>query len=169
NEWYKAAYYSPSNSTYYDFPNGSDTAPVAVASGIDENTAVYEQPIGQGPADVNQTGGLSPYGGMGLGGNVWEWEESSIDLSNSSSSSPRGFRGGLWFLNSTYLSSATRDGSFDGPSDGNSYFGFRVATNGGSGGGAGGGGGEVPEPSTLAIFGLGALGMASRSRRRKST
>jgi hypothetical protein len=31
---------------------------------------------------------------------------------------------------------------------------------------SGGGGGEVPEPSTLAIFGLGALGMASRSRRR---
>ncbi|MFM8401519.1 MAG: PEP-CTERM sorting domain-containing protein, partial [Pirellula sp.] len=30
-------------------------------------------------------------------------------------------------------------------------------------------GGEVPEPSTLAIFGLGALGMAYRSRRRKST
>ncbi|MFN9348678.1 MAG: PEP-CTERM sorting domain-containing protein [Planctomycetota bacterium] len=35
---------------------------------------------------------------------------------------------------------------------------------GGSGGG--GGGGQVPEPSTMAIFGLGALGMAYRARRK---
>ena len=35
---------------------------------------------------------------------------------------------------------------------------------GGSGGG--GGGGEVPEPSTMAIFGLGAIGMAYRARRK---
>ncbi|MFM9065658.1 MAG: SUMF1/EgtB/PvdO family nonheme iron enzyme, partial [Pirellula sp.] len=85
NEWYKAAYYNPNDSTYYDFPNGSNTAPNAVASGTTANTAVYQ---GQsGPADVNQAGGLSPYGVMGLGGNVFEWEESSGDLANSSGSS----------------------------------------------------------------------------------
>lgn len=32
--------------------------------------------------------------------------------------------------------------------------------------GGGGGGGQVPEPSTMAIFGLGALGMAYRARRK---
>ncbi|MFN5271930.1 MAG: SUMF1/EgtB/PvdO family nonheme iron enzyme, partial [Planctomycetota bacterium] len=88
NEWYKAAYYNPTNSTYYDYANGSDTAPGAVASGTTAGTAVYD---GQsGPADVNLAGGLSPYGVMGLGGNVFEWEESSGDLANSSGSSSRG-------------------------------------------------------------------------------
>ncbi|MEI6538751.1 MAG: hypothetical protein WCO86_04380 [Planctomycetota bacterium] len=53
-----------------------NTAPTAVASGTDANTAVYD---GQsGPADVNLTGGLSPYGIMGLGGNVFEWERNII-------------------------------------------------------------------------------------------
>jgi hypothetical protein len=36
-----------------------------------------------GPADVDQPGGLTPYGGVGLGGIVCEWEESSFDLANS--------------------------------------------------------------------------------------
>ena len=94
NEWYKAAYYNPNDSTYYDFPNGRNNAPTAVASGTTANTAVYN---GQsGPADVHQAGGLSPYGVMGLGGNVFEWEESSFDLANSSGSSSRGIRGGGW-------------------------------------------------------------------------
>jgi formylglycine-generating enzyme required for sulfatase activity len=87
NEWYKAAYYNPSDSTYYDYANGSDTRPTAVISGTASNTAVYTQ-SGEasptGPADVNNAGGLSPYGVMGLGGNVYEWEESSGDLLNSS-------------------------------------------------------------------------------------
>jgi formylglycine-generating enzyme required for sulfatase activity len=88
NEWYKAAYYNPTNSTYYDYANGSDTAPTAVASGTTAGTAVYGGQLG--PADVNLAGGLSPYGVMGLGGNVYEWEESSGDLANSSGSSSRG-------------------------------------------------------------------------------
>jgi formylglycine-generating enzyme required for sulfatase activity len=96
NEWYKAAYYNPTNSTYYDYANGSNTAPSAVASGNLNDTAVYNQSFGQGPADVNLAGGLSPYGVMGLGGNVYEWEESSGDLANSSGSSSRGIRGGVW-------------------------------------------------------------------------
>jgi formylglycine-generating enzyme required for sulfatase activity len=29
NEWYKAAYYNPTNSTYYDYANGSDTPPAS--------------------------------------------------------------------------------------------------------------------------------------------
>ena len=159
NEWYKAAYYNPNDSNYYDFANGSDTAPTAVASGTDVNTAVYDQSFAQGPADVHQAGGLSPYGVMGLGGNVFEWEESSFDLANSrGGSSSRGLRGGDWFNSSNVLSSSSR---YDlGPRYESLFdIGFRVATNGGSGGG------EVPEPSTMAIFGLCALGMAYRARR----
>ena len=151
NEWYKAAYYNPTNSTYYDYANGSDTAPTAVASGTTEGTAVYGQTSGQGPADVNLAGGLSPYGVMGLGGNVREWEEGSGDLANSSGSSSRGVRGGYWFDVSSDLSSSTRRAYF--PSTEGVGIGFRVASLA-----------AVPEPSMMVIgtlFGLGGL-MAKR-------
>jgi formylglycine-generating enzyme required for sulfatase activity len=157
NEWYKAAYYNPTNSTYYDFANGSNTAPTAVASGTADNTAVYLQSFGQGPADVDQAGGLSPYGVMGLGGNVYEWDESSEDLANSSGSSSRGIRGGDWNSDSSVLSSSTRYGL--GPSvESYSFVGFRVASLAPSA--------PVPEPTSMAIFGLGALAMAYRTRRK---
>ena len=155
NEWYKAAYYNPNDSTYYDFPNGSNTAPGAVASGTADNTAVYNQSFGQGPADVNLAGGLSPYGVMGLGGNVYEWEESSVDLANSSGSSSRGIRGGGWVDLSSDLSSSPRYGN--DPSSEDINIGFRVASLSSSAT-------AVPEPSMMVIgtlFGLGGL-MAKR-------
>jgi formylglycine-generating enzyme required for sulfatase activity len=158
NEWYKAAYYNPSNSTYYNFPNGSDTAPTAVASGTTANTAVFK---GQSePADVDQAGGLSPYGVMGLGGNVNEWEESSFDLANNSDSSIRGIRGGNWDDSFAPLGSSSRNNSdVNGyPSDEYPYVGFRVASLSSSAPPA------VPEPSMMVIgtlFGLGGL-MAKR-------
>jgi formylglycine-generating enzyme required for sulfatase activity len=154
NEWYKAAYYNPTNSTYYDYANGSNTAPTAIASGTGAGTAVYN---GQsGPADVDQAGGLSPYGVMGLGGNVREWDESSGNLANSSGSSSRGYRGGSWGSNSSVLSSSTRDGN--SPSFELFGLGFRVASLSSSAPPA------VPEPSMMVIgtlFGLGGL-MAKR-------
>jgi formylglycine-generating enzyme required for sulfatase activity len=156
NEWYKAAYYNPTNSTYYNFANGSDTAPTAVASGTGAGTAVYNQDLFQGPADVNLAGGLSPYGVMGLGGNVSEWDESSGDLANSSGSSSRGLRGGAWASNSSDLSSSARFNDF--PSLEYDYIGFRVASLSSSAPPA------VPEPSMMVIgtlFGIGGL-MAKR-------
>jgi formylglycine-generating enzyme len=144
NEWYKAAYYNPNDSNYYDFPNGSNTAPTAVASGTLDNTAVYNQTFAQGPADVNQAGGLSPYGVMGLAGNAFEWEESSLDLANSSNSSSRGIRGGLWYNNfSNNLSSSSRNGIR--PSTVSSIIGFRVVSLSSSAPP------PVPEPSMMVI------------------
>jgi formylglycine-generating enzyme required for sulfatase activity len=157
NEWYKAAYYDPTNSTYYQYATGSDTAPTAVASGTDAGTAVYNQSFGQGPANVDQAGGLSPYGVMGLGGNVFEWEESSGDLTNSSGSSSRGIRGGYWHFGSSDMLSSTRNiGSLPGV-DTSANVGFRVASLSSSAA-------AVPEPSMMVIgtlFGLGGL-MAKR-------
>ena len=162
NEWYKAAYYNPNDSTYYNFPNGSNTAPTAVASGTANNTAVYN---GQsGPADVNQAGGLSPYGVMGLGGNVNEWEESSFDVTlgnyNSNGSSNRGIRGGHWNSGSgNGPSSSTRYSV--GPSFEGGDLGFRVASLSSSSP-------AVPEPSMMVIgtlFGLG--GLVAKRRRKK--
>jgi formylglycine-generating enzyme required for sulfatase activity len=160
NEWYKAAYYNPSNNTYYNYTNGSDIIPTAVASGTLINTAVYGAGSVTGPANVDQAGGLSPYGVMGLGGNAFEWQESSHDLSNSSDTSNRGFRGGSWFSPSNLLSSSTRN-SLD-PSTENTYIGFRVVSLSSSAPPA------VPEPSMMVIgtlFGLGGL-MAKRRMKR---
>jgi sulfatase modifying factor 1 len=158
NEWYKAAYYNPTNSTYYDFPNGSDTRPTAVTGGTGPNTAVYTQ-SGEasptGPADVDQAGGLSPYGVMGLGGNAREWQESSFDLANSSVSSSRGFRGGSWLFAPGNLSS--RNLPNNDPSFEFYLIGFRVAMVQ-----------PVPEPSMMVIemvFGLG--GLAAKRRMKK--
>ena len=157
NEWYKAAYYSPSG-IYFDFPNGFDTAPTAVASGTSVNTAVYNQSFQQGPSDINLAGGLSPYGVMGLGGNAFEWEESSFDLNNSSGTSSRGFRGAAWYYDTTFFASSSR--LYDFPLIEGDVIGFRVTTLSQPSGG------QVPEPTSMAIFGLGALGMAYRARRK---
>jgi formylglycine-generating enzyme required for sulfatase activity len=152
NEWYKAAYYNPTNSTYYNFPNGSNTAPTAVASGTDDNTAVYN---GQsGPADVDKAGGRSPYGVMGLGGNVYEWEESSFG-GIYSSGSEREVRGGSWGSPQSDLARGKRYAF--APSFESSNFGFRVVSLPSSAA-------AVPEPSMMVIgtlFGLGGL-MAKR-------
>jgi len=151
DEWYKAAFfdYDPDDPTYYLYATGSDTAPTAVASGTTADTAVYG---GQsGPADVNQSGGLSPYGTMGQGGNVWEWSESASDGSNNSASGDRAVRGGFW-LNTV----------FDVRSSGRLVvvptvevggIGFRVAS--------------IPEPSTtlLVLMAGGALLLKKRLSR----
>ncbi|MCX7389381.1 MAG: SUMF1/EgtB/PvdO family nonheme iron enzyme [Planctomycetales bacterium] len=77
---------------------------------------------------VTQAGGLSPYGIMGLGGNVWECEETSNDLNESSSSSVRGVRGGNWSnYYSADLSSSARLNFFV-PADEHIGLGFRVAS-----------------------------------------
>jgi len=165
NEWYKAAYYKGGslNAGYWDYTTGSDTAPTAVASGTGtggngNNEAVYDGRLG--PADVNLAGGLSPYGVMGLGGNVFEWEESSFDLLNNTNSSSRGFRGGNWVVNSFDLSSSSRTAST--PSDEGLTMGFRVASLSSSAPPA------VPEPSMMVIgtlFGLG--GLVAKRRMKK--
>jgi hypothetical protein len=95
---------------------------------------------------------------MGLGGNVWELEESSVDLANSSGSSSRAYRGGGWSNRSDYLLSSVRYSSI--PSNFSNDIGFRVASVSPSD--------IVPEPSTLVIgtlFGLGGL-LAKRRMKR---
>ena len=130
NEWYKAAFYDPNKlggAGYWNYATGSDSAPTAVTGGTTPGTAVYAQSLVQGPADVTNAGGMSPYGVMGLSGNVFEWEESSGDLANNSGSSLRGFRGGWWLqTNSINLSSSTRNTA--SPSVVNNGYGFRVAS-----------------------------------------
>jgi formylglycine-generating enzyme required for sulfatase activity len=76
SEWYKAAYYDPALSGYYDYPAGTDTPILCATPSPAPNTANCQHP-GQGPdylTDVGSyTGSPSPYGTFDQGGNVWEW------------------------------------------------------------------------------------------------
>jgi hypothetical protein len=152
NEWYKAAYYNPAGSNYFFYPTASSSVPTAVASGTNAGSAVYNG-VAVEPALVNSAGGLSPYGTMGQGGNVWEWNESAYDGANSSSSESRAIRGGRWGDSEGFLRSSYRNVGLV-PTFENLNVGFRVAS--------------VPEPSTAVLVLLGAGAVYLWNRRKAS-
>lgn len=153
DEWYKAAYFDPNSSVYYDYPTGSDSVP----DGIDfAGDATFDAVFFQGasnlqPNNITNVGVLSPYGTAGQGGNVREWEETDFDLVNGPSSSFRAFRGGYWngpFLDNN-LRAVARNSS-GSPVGGSNSLGFRVAS--------------IPEPST-ALFACASLLCLVRRKR----
>jgi sulfatase modifying factor 1 len=149
DEWYKAAYYDAANGVYYHYPTGSNGAPTPVASGTAAGTAIYDQSFATGPADITLAGGLSPFGTMGQGGNVYEWEETDFDLVNDSSSSPRGNRGGGWEKPANHLARILRIG--DNPFQEGTSLGFRVAS--------------IPEPGTMLLAALAAAALWTSRKR----
>lgn len=174
-EWYKAAYYDPSMGAtggYWTYPTASDSVPTKITTNSTASgTAVYNNDAGgTGTVDADQAGGLSAYGVMGMAGNALEWTESNIDATNGNHSSVApgfirvllggGFRNQSQFMSSSYMISNQPQNAF--PGNENIDFGFRVASISSRGG-------EVPEPTSMAIFGLGALGMAYRARRKCKT
>ena len=147
DEWYKAAYSSP-DGTWYNFANGRNSSPGSVNSGTADNTAVYGG--FRSPADIDQAGGLSPWGTMAQDGNVWEWHETAFDGINNTAGENRGLRGNWCFdanLNGGSFGSLewqpTRDAVWSG---------LRVAS--------------VPEPSALSLLAIGLGGLAILRRRR---
>jgi formylglycine-generating enzyme required for sulfatase activity len=134
DEWHKAAYYDPrangGTGGYWQYPTGSNVEPKSVASGTAAGTAVYGQDYFEGPGDVTQAGGLSPYGVMGLGGNVMEWNETEVDLVNDSTHSFHVLRGTNWDAWPDWMIASWRYNFKDGiPLMGNIHgFGFRVAS-----------------------------------------
>ena len=150
NEWYKAAYYNPAGSNYFLYPTASSSVPTAVGGGTNAGTAVYDKAASV-PSTVDSAGGLSPYGTMGQGGNVFEWNESAFGGANSSASDVRARRGGAWDSAEHSLRSSVRDGNV--PTLEGNFVGFRVAS--------------VPEPSTyvLVLMGAGALYLWKRRKR----
>jgi formylglycine-generating enzyme required for sulfatase activity len=123
NEWYKAAYYDAAATNYFPYPTASSKAPTDVGGGTTINTAVYNS-VTNTPAEVANAGGLSPYGTMGQGGNVTEWNESTVD--GSTNSTIRVVRGGSWSASAAALLSSTRSSASQ--TDKNSAAGFRVAS-----------------------------------------
>jgi len=149
SEWYKGAY-GNRDGTWNNYATGSDSAPTAVASGTDPNTAVYNQSDSTGPADITNAGGLSPYGTMGQGGNVWEWNETAYDGTNDTAGESRVLRDGSWNNSRDVLGASRR---YDiNPTSENFNYGFRVAS--------------VPEPSSLSLLALGGVVVALRRRKK---
>jgi formylglycine-generating enzyme required for sulfatase activity len=146
DEWYKGAY-GKADGSWSNFPNGTDIAPAAVVSGTEANTAVYLQSASTGPADIFNAGGLSSYGTMGQGGNVWEFMETAFDGSNNTADESRELRGGSWSSNDSFYLLASTRYPVTNPTD----FGFRVAS--------------VPEPSTGLLVVLGLSGLLLKRRK----
>jgi formylglycine-generating enzyme required for sulfatase activity len=157
DEWYKAAYHKNDGVTpnYWDYATGSNTIPIAVASGTATGTAVYAQTPGQSaPAAVDNNGGLSAYGTRGQHGNVEEWNESAYDGLNNEPLENRTLRDGLWGIGEAEERSSFRrarqplgDGFAENPA-----IGFRVAS-------------AVPEPScAMLMIGSGLMLLVQRRR-----
>jgi formylglycine-generating enzyme required for sulfatase activity len=161
NEFYKAAYGKSDGSGYYLYPTGSDTAPIAVYSGTISGTAVFADfgvnGIRPFAASVYAAGGLSSYGTMGQGGNVWEWNESAHDGGNNSAAEARSVIGGVHTWPVNYLQSSERNSFY--PDYVYYPIGLRVASVTDVG--------AIPEPSTHALFGVGVGGILLAVRRKR--
>jgi len=163
NEWYKAAYFNPTNGTYSTYATQSNTAPGNII-GNGSNEANYVSPI-NGSFSVTQSPIINPnqnyltavgsftssasyYGTYDQSGDVYNWEATTV------SSQYPVLRGAYWNNDNTYaMSSSGRYNSVATvPSE---YFGFRVAS------------AAVPEPSTWVMIaaGVGTLGAFRRRRR----
>jgi len=151
SEWYKGAY-GNLDGTWNNYPTGSDSAPTAVAGGTAANTAVWGQSVSTGPADITNAGGLSPYGTMGQGGNVFEWTEAAGDGSNNIAGENRVLRGGSWNDGANVNLRATFGFNAERPTVEYPVYGFRVAS--------------VPEPSSLSLLALGGVVVALRKCKR---
>ena len=167
NEWYKAAYYSPTLNSgsggYYTYATQSNSAPGNVV-GSGANQANYFNGVysvtQSGDYDSNQnyltdvgafTTSASFYGTFDQSGNVFQWN----DLDGSAGSS-RGLRGGGWDIRDAVgLSSSSRGTS--APSGEGSLGGFRLASPV-----------AVPEPSTwvMGLAGIACAGWGAYRRRR---
>jgi formylglycine-generating enzyme required for sulfatase activity len=165
DQWYKAAYYKGGNTSagYWLYPTQSNEVPgnqVGSApnqanfcyGGVFSVTQSTAYPTSSAIADVGAySNSSSAYGTYDQGGSLNEWTDGVI------LGGGRIIRGGDW--NNSYLGmeSPTRgDGGNAAVTYQDDDLGFRLVTS------------TVPEPSTYALFGIGAIGLLMVMRRRKT-
>jgi formylglycine-generating enzyme required for sulfatase activity len=138
NEWYKAAYYNPTGGTYWTYPTQSNSVPSNVLSATGTNNANFYNSGYTDPTNYLTPVGVfasspGPFGTYDMGGDLWQWDEASID------NEYRGARGAPWGgVDYHYLASSARIVG-DEPSNAPIDSGFRMAAN-------------VPEPSALGLL-----------------
>jgi formylglycine-generating enzyme required for sulfatase activity len=155
DEWYKAAYYDPTKGGATDADNywlhamQSDTLTdnSTQANYNDGDFATTQSGYSSSENYLTDVGSYvgqeSYYGTFDQGGNVWELNDAVI------SGSSRGLRGGSWGDSEFFVRSSIRGSN--GPSAEGSTMGFRLAS--------------VPEPSSIALLGLGSLSLLLRRKR----
>jgi len=153
DEWHKAAYYDGEAGVYHEYPNGKDEVPEEPTDG----TTPREMNFGDVPyweagpyfTSVGETTGKSAYGVYDMGGNVAEWCDSFLDITQGAW---RLVRGGSFLQGEEHLRAAWRDSGHP-LSEGDSK-GFRVVC-------------LIPEPGVpgLVLLGGGILLGCLRRRR----
>jgi formylglycine-generating enzyme len=154
DEWYKAAYHKNDGVTgnFFDYPTGSDIIPSNVLGNPTDpgNNATFyvggftiDSPYWRTEVGSHENSD-SPYGTFDQGGNIGEWNEALI-------ASGRGVYGGAFDEFADYLLASTRHNAY--PTAEVDYIGFRVA--------------YVPEPSTFALLGMGAIALLVCTWRRR--
>jgi len=126
DEWYKAAYYDGSTSSYFALPTRSNILPTCTTPTAAPNSANCEIPGNLYP-DLTPVGSYpgstSPYGTFDQGGNVEQWNETIVGPGCLPQC--RGARGGSF---DTYAFTFTASSRYGGPPDTTFYaLGFRLA------------------------------------------
>jgi formylglycine-generating enzyme required for sulfatase activity len=145
NEWYKAAYYSPTG-VYFDYPTGRNAVPTCAPPSATGNRANCNNVSGL-TIKGSYPGSASPYGTFDQGGNVSEWNEAVFLTTN------RGTRGGA--LNSDVSDLAAVNQIFNDANSEFTFVGFRLVM--------------IPEPSTGLLVIAGLFTLAVRRRISHST
>jgi sulfatase modifying factor 1 len=154
DEWYKSAYYKGggTNAGYWAYATQSNTVPSNVLSALGTNNANYYDGVSYtDPTNKLTSVGAfasspSAYGTYDQAGDLFQWNEALIGAS-------RGARGGSWDAPSSNMPASLRFDDF--PTGQNDDVGFRVASVA-----------EVPEPGSLTLLAVGAIGLLIWARRR---
>lgn len=151
DEWYKSAYTRYYPTLYCDYPTRYNSAPGRDMNDTNGNNANYYngnvvsfRPIDSGLYPTTLAGefqrSASYYGTFDQGGNVWEWNEATVDGVD------RVLRGGAFHISSDFMHASYR--GHTSPTGESGAIGFRLAL--------------VPDPATLVMMFFGCCAVFSR-------